>query len=641
LVTQFSALFPQYRSADFSLFQDAPYSITAERDILWIDEESAQKKRDQAEREAFPVFRIDDDVSDRVMDAYRQFREFMQASRDPSLAEDKAVYYANLKASGVIRQEIMKLFLEQNARTQDLLLSRGEVLLSTALAGGVFSTSGMDQDLFLVKGIEVIRELDGRDISTERELNEVLTLASLPAWLASQIGQKDEQELIRQIIFPIIQRFMEENGRFDMSTTLENRRTARRSVTPEQEVLKKGLLIVEKSQPVTREIYTKIQAYEQYAAADLVNNILGILLLLVLVILLAIILQGSVFASRLLVRKEIIFLAVTSWIYVSLAAMFYRILPLPDWLVLSLLLPTATISMLVAIFISAQTGIIMSLEFSLLLLCFGNDMASMLFALMSGIAGCVMAQRASRRFDIARAGIVLLLYQALLFGVLCLVLQKSWDEAFPGILMAALNGFFCVALMLGFLPLLEHIMNTPTRFRLMELSDTNIPIMKKLLVMAPGTYSHSMNVANMAETAATAINANALLARVGALFHDIGKIDQPEYFIENQSGGNIHDDLKPSLSTAVIKAHVKLGVEKAKELDLPQAVIDIISQHHGKGIISFFFHRAKSSAHEKEGINPEDFSYQGSRPNTREAAVVMLADAVEAACRTLKKPTPT
>ena len=200
------------------------------------------------------------------------------------------------------------------------------------------------------------------------------------------------------------------------------------------------------------------------------------------------------------------------------------------------------------------------------------------------------------------------------------------------------NGFLCGILVLGFLPILELLLNAPTRFKLMELSDLNSPIFKRMLSQAPGTYTHSISVANLAETASEAIGANALLARVSAYYHDIGKVDQADYFVENQKAFNRHDELKPSLSVAVIKSHVRIGIEKAQELNLPQAIIDIIAQHHGRGLITYFYDRAV-----KEGKNPrvsrDDYSYTGVRPKTKEAAVLMLADTVEAASRTLKRPT--
>ncbi|HOX14390.1 MAG TPA: HDIG domain-containing protein, partial [Spirochaetales bacterium] len=184
---------------------------------------------------------------------------------------------------------------------------------------------------------------------------------------------------------------------------------------------------------------------------------------------------------------------------------------------------------------------------------------------------------------------------------------------------------------------LEQALNSPTRFRLMELSDMNAPILKRLLTVAPGTYSHSVTVAHLAESACREIGANALLARVGAYYHDIGKIEQPEYFIENQGGGyNKHDKMNPRLSATVIRSHVKLGAERARSLGLPDEVVEIVAQHHGNGIITWFYDKALKADGE---VRPDDFSYPGQPPASREAAVVMLADSVEAATRSLKKPT--
>jgi len=189
--------------------------------------------------------------------------------------------------------------------------------------------------------------------------------------------------------------------------------------------------------------------------------------------------------------------------------------------------------------------------------------------------------------------------------------------------------------MLAVLPVLEQSMNLPTRFRLLELSDVNAAALKELLTQAPGTYAHSMNVAHLAEAAAEDIGANPLLARVGAYYHDIGKTEQPEYFVENQRGTNKHDDINPRLSATVIRSHVKIGIEKAKELKLPKAVVDIIAQHHGNSVIAWFYDKAKKA---DESIRKEDFSYPGSPPANKESGIVMLADAVEASSRTLKKP---
>ena len=159
--------------------------------------------------------------------------------------------------------------------------------------------------------------------------------------------------------------------------------------------------------------------------------------------------------------------------------------------------------------------------------------------------------------------------------------------------------------------------------------------MHRMLLAAPGTYNHSMLVATLAENACSTIGANGLLARVGAYYHDIGKLEQPEYFIENQTKGNKHNDINPRLSVSVIRNHVKKGVERAVQMRFPQQVIDIIAQHHGNGLIVYFYNEAKKA---DPNVSEEEFSYTGTPPASKEAAVVMLADTVEAASRTLENP---
>ena len=200
---------------------------------------------------------------------------------------------------------------------------------------------------------------------------------------------------------------------------------------------------------------------------------------------------------------------------------------------------------------------------------------------------------------------------------------------------SVINGFISGIFVLGFLPILEDRMNTPTCFRLMELSDLNSPTMKQMLLTASGTYNHTMMVATLAEAACREIGADALLARVGAYYHDIGKMANSEYFVENQTSYNKHLDLNPRLSAAIIRSHVKIGVEKAESMRLPREVIDIIGQHHGNSLVQYFYAKAKEL---DPNVSPKDFSYPGQPPRTKEAAVVMLADVSEAACRTLDHP---
>jgi putative nucleotidyltransferase with HDIG domain len=218
-----------------------------------------------------------------------------------------------------------------------------------------------------------------------------------------------------------------------------------------------------------------------------------------------------------------------------------------------------------------------------------------------------------------------------------LLIRQANIYDYPVLLFwAALNGIVCGMLTIGFLPPLEHALNAVTPFRLMELSDLNAPTLRKLFLTAPGTYSHSLMVANLAEQACQDIGANALLARVGAYYHDIGKMENPDYFVENQTDHNRHDEIAPRLSATIIRSHVKLGVEKAHNLGLPKDVIAIIAEHHGNSIISWFYNKATE---QEVTVNSEDFSYPGTPPRSKESAIVMLADITEAAVRTLNKPT--
>lgn len=205
----------------------------------------------------------------------------------------------------------------------------------------------------------------------------------------------------------------------------------------------------------------------------------------------------------------------------------------------------------------------------------------------------------------------------------------------------ALGAGFAGLVMTALLPILERFFDIHTDISLLELSDPNRPLLRQLVQRAPGTYNHSINVASIAENAADAIGANGLLCRVGAYYHDIGKMRMPEYFVENQAGGeNKHDELEPTMSRLVIISHVKDGVELGRKYHLPRRIIDLIEQHHGTTLVEFFYHRANQHLEEEDQFDEGEFRYPGPKPQSREAAVLMLADAVEGACRSLREPGP-
>jgi putative nucleotidyltransferase with HDIG domain len=220
----------------------------------------------------------------------------------------------------------------------------------------------------------------------------------------------------------------------------------------------------------------------------------------------------------------------------------------------------------------------------------------------------------------------------------------GWDLLMEAVWFAA-GALLAGLLITAVLPFLERWFGVQTDISLLELSDANHPLLRQLVQRAPGTYNHSINVASIAEAAAEAIGANGLVCRVGAYFHDIGKMRKPEYFIENQVPGvNKHEQLVPTMSTLVIVAHVKDGVEMARRYHLPRRIIDLIEQHHGTTLVEFFYHRAAQQAEQEQAtpapIEEANFRYPGPKPQTPEAAVTMLADSVESACRSLRDPTP-
>ena len=303
---------------------------------------------------------------------------------------------------------------------------------------------------------------------------------------------------------------------------------------------------------------------------------------------------------------------------------------------LPIVLP-ATLCVILAVIMYGRT---ISLMFSFILFFVvlnGNayGVITPLFVLASSVSVTRVMRNISRRIDMVSASILLAILQAVFIFAFKIIFTDTFADL-PVILSGiAFNGFISCILALGFLTPLEYLLNTASVFRLMDLSDLNTPLMRRFMLTAPGTYNHTLMVATLAESACNEIHANALLARIGAYYHDLGKMEHPEYFVENQTGYNKHDDINPRLSISVIKSHVRKGVEKCRQLHLPQEVINIVAEHHGNGLIAYFYNEAKKI---EENVEPEDFSYPGNPPESRESAVVMLADTVEAACRTLEKP---
>jgi putative nucleotidyltransferase with HDIG domain len=276
----------------------------------------------------------------------------------------------------------------------------------------------------------------------------------------------------------------------------------------------------------------------------------------------------------------------------------------------------------------------------------GFGLAEFAILLTASTASAFLCKKIRSRTKLVNAGVIVaaLIFPVVL-GVHFLFGQPMTTAMLTEALWYAAGAGIAGLTMTAVLPFLESWFDIETDINLLELSDPNHVLLKELIQRAPGTYNHSINVASISESAAEAIGANGLVCRVGSYFHDIGKIRKPEYFIENQSGVNKHDDLVPTMSTLVIIAHVKDGAELARIHGLPKRIVDLIEQHHGTTLVEYFFKRAEMQQAERdaalqEEVDEADYRYPGPRPQTLEAAVLMLADAVESASRTLREPAP-
>jgi hypothetical protein len=307
-------------------------------------------------------------------------------------------------------------------------------------------------------------------------------------------------------------------------------------------------------------------------------------------------------------------------------------------------IPFAFGALLTTLLVDLNLGIISSVMLAILAgLFYGNvDLAA--YLIIGSLAGIFSIRQYKERAAILKAGLTIGIVNILCLAALDILRQTplKFSDVLDQIVLALLAGMLASTLASMLLPGLESLFKITTDIRLLELSNLNAPMLRRLSVEAPGTYHHSLMVATLAASAAESIGANPLLTRVAAYYHDIGKILKPEYFVENQSyGSNKHEELSPNMSCLIIGRHVKDGMQLAEESGLPQRISDMIPQHHGTRVMTYFYQKARDSIEDQSSeIIEADFRYPGPKPQSKEAAIIMMADSVEAASRTLSDPTP-
>ncbi len=469
--------------------------------------------------------------------------------------------------------------------------------------------------------------------------------------LREQLELKGEE---RKAIIDFAASFIDANLYLDSEATYRRREAAGSAVPPVLVRVASGDLLIRKGEPISADALAQLEAARRQSAGDF-EFLEALGLLLVLCMLGFFLHRYSGYHQRGFRRFEhlhaLIVLMMLSMLLLTQAIMwlagevvdslpapfnvlysYHYLIPLGAGAILVALLANGRIATVYAAFTAVLFGGIRGADFHL-----------MLWALIVQLTGVYAISTYRERAALLRAGLVGGGVGAV--SVLAIEILRSGLDPLPRALygagLAFVGGALGVGLLISFsLPLLEWLFNVLTDIRLLELSNINNPLLSQLAVKAPGSYNHSLVVGTLAEEGAKAIGANSLFCRVAAFYHDIGKMNHPEYYVENQRGVNPHDRLSPSMSALIIASHVKDGIKMAREAGLPEQIVDIIPQHHGTKMMTYFYEKAKKASDPSLGpVKEEDFRYPGPKPQTREAAIFMIADAVEAAARTVEEPT--
>ncbi|HUX39806.1 MAG TPA: HDIG domain-containing protein [Rectinemataceae bacterium] len=613
----------------------APVDVVAVRKATYVDEKATSLRIEAEERLTLPIFEMDTKATRDALDRYASFRELLGSLLAAKTSQDTLFLKLQRDFPGTFSRQDVAAILGAPTREQDL--ADAEAILARLLDRGVFALPSSGLDRYSTEYIELRRGQGPLQDSAELRLADVVTLSNIQ----SKIREEEDQRRISKASAPRVtlwvKKFAVANVFFSadaserrLDSAVRQVDSVTRTIAPGERLLRKGLVISEAD-------FARYNAAREALSRPEWGRMAGDVVFVLIVALLALLLLGKEVSGVRLEDGEALLAAsgiFLSWLVVVVVT---RQSLIPDISFVAFVAPGALLSLVFAVFSGQRFAMFFGLVLSLAVLGgSGYDPRAFLYSFLATSSAAFLVRHAESRIDLVKAGLGLAAMEAI--GSLALTIpfvQDPGELAIPFAFGGA-NGFASALLALWAFPVLEQLLNATTRFRLIELSDLNAPALQRLLAAAPGTYSHSIAVAHLAETACREIGADPLLARVGAYYHDIGKAEQPEYFVENQGAYNRHDEINPRLSATVIRSHVKLGVEKARALGLPEAVIAIVAEHHGSGLISWFYDRANKG----EEADPEDFSYPGEPPSSREAAVIMLADAAEAAARTIKKPTP-
>jgi putative nucleotidyltransferase with HDIG domain len=632
----------------------ATKEIKSSQDLLVEDKKSTQEKRAEAERSVLSIYDYDPGV---LRESENRVRSTFESLAISSQKKEKGVDQTALRK----KEWDASLRVPLTQREWHILEKElfnpaiGEAalkLITPILKKGVVNDKDLlDPDAergILIRNIQTREQRKSFPPFGFFDFKEAKTKLRSQADLPSLIRGKE----LSPIVLKIAEQFLRPNLTFNKDETEEKKTLAREKVSPVYFQVKRGEVILRSGDRIQEEHLLKIKALKKaQERTHLFAMIIGMGLLTFLI--LASLYQFSTQNIRkiALSQKDLLFFSSSLLGVIALLKLFQVVtdalggeffsIPSSSYLYL---FPIATGAMLVRIVLNSEVAIVFSLlasYFSAVLM--GNQLFYFIFTFVGSVIGAHKVARCEQRSILLKAGmtvgglnmLMILSYYLISGNFLKMSLLSD-------LVMSFLGGVLSSVLVLGIIPIIESLFAYTTDIKLLELANMDHPILKDLILQAPGTYHHSIIVGSLVEGASKSIAANPLLARVSAYYHDIGKLKKPLYFIENVGGGeNKHDHLAPTMSSLILISHVKDGVEMARENRLGERIGHIIQQHHGTSLISYFYQKAKEKENpEMESTNENDFRYPGPKPQTKEAGIVMLADSVEAASRTLTDPTP-
>ncbi|GAB4277949.1 MAG: HDIG domain-containing protein [Candidatus Rifleibacteriota bacterium] len=435
----------------------------------------------------------------------------------------------------------------------------------------------------------------------------------------------------------------------DEKLTRQRKESAARSIQPVKRTFQKGQKIIDEGVIVTSDDYYVLRQIAKQIHKSKVLSLSGNFLLVMLCMVISLVYLRLESINILKDSEQYRLLGILCLVTIVISKIVYGVGVAFDNPYLTLLLtPLPTFALLMTMLLGPSIALFHVFLLGLLMFVIGeSNVRFIVVSLFGSIAGVLAWRSATRASDvrnlIGSSGLKIGIASSVSLMAFLLIDTESFStmDLKQVIIVAGfglLNGVFSGILANGVLPYMESMFSLATSSRLLELADLSQPLLKKLAEEAPGTYQHSVAVATLAEAAANGINADPLLAKIGAYFHDIGKLKRPMYFAENQSDENRHDQVTPYMSSLILIGHIRDGLDLGREYGLPERVLSIMSQHHGTTLISYFFEEAKKNK-EGEEVDEERFRYPGPKPQTKEAAIIMLADSVEAAARTLPQHT--